>query len=358
MISFLHCADLHLDSAFSYLNDKEKTKQRNSELRKSIDKMLLFAKEKQVDFVLISGDVFDNENATLQTCQYVDQLFSNVNFPIIIIPGNHDKIGGNSLLMNFTFSNNVTILNEEFKQFTYQNVKIHYGESAFFNQTLDDHFDHILMWHGDIAATMLKDGENPLSLNLLDLKKVVYIAMGHIHQYQVKKQNQTLIVYPGCLMGRGFDELNQKGFVYNQLQNHQIISSFIPLKNRMYKEIKIDVSNKKEDESIQTFIIKSLKEKIQTIEDYHKHLYKVILMGQAKEDFDFELAHLDLEEELNLYYVEIKNKIQQDESKIENELLKQFIQFMDEKIKNCLESEKEAFLLAKELGIKAFNENK
>lgn len=358
MISFLHCADLHLDSSFSYLFDKEKKKQRNIELRSSIEKMLFFAKEKQVDFILISGDVFDNENATLQTCRYVDQLFSNIHCPIIIILGNHDKVGGSSLLMNYSFSSNVTILNEETRQFTYQNVKIHYGDSTFFNQPLDENFDHILMWHGDLAATMLKDGENPLSLNFLDSKKVIYVAMGHIHQYQTKQHNQTLIVYPGCLMGRGFDELNQKGFVYNELQDHQIISSFIPLKNRMYKEIKIDVSDKKEDEAIQTFIVESLKEKMQTIEDYHKHLYKVILTGRVKENFDFELAHLDLEEKLDLYYVEIKNRIQLDETEIENELLKQFIKLMDEKIKNCLESEKEVFLRAKELGIKAFNQNK
>ena len=68
MVKFIHCADLHLDSPFkskSHLSPKifEDVQKSAYESFKNIVDLAL---KKEVDFIIIAGDLFDNENRTLR----------------------------------------------------------------------------------------------------------------------------------------------------------------------------------------------------------------------------------------------------------------------------------------------------
>ena len=63
MPKILHIGDIHLDSPFS-LFDVEKSQARRQELRGTFTSIMMYAKLKNADIVLICGDLFDSEFVT------------------------------------------------------------------------------------------------------------------------------------------------------------------------------------------------------------------------------------------------------------------------------------------------------
>ena len=74
MLKIFHTGDVHLDSPFSGLSFKESDKKRKM-LRQVFADMMRFAKENEVDAVLIAGDLFDcgfvEKETILQCCEQV-----------------------------------------------------------------------------------------------------------------------------------------------------------------------------------------------------------------------------------------------------------------------------------------------
>jgi DNA repair exonuclease SbcCD nuclease subunit len=56
-----------------------------------------------------------------------------------------------------------------------------------------------------------------------------YLALGHIHKGGAFREGKTLCLWPGCPMGRGFDEQGEKGVQIVTIVNHQVAHRFIPL---------------------------------------------------------------------------------------------------------------------------------
>lgn len=73
----IHTADLHLSS--------EKLETINA-----LDEILAIAKQKEVDFITIGGDLFDSPLEADKLRPLLREKFSNHDFDIIVIPGNHD----------------------------------------------------------------------------------------------------------------------------------------------------------------------------------------------------------------------------------------------------------------------------
>lgn len=80
MVKFIHCADLHLDSPF-----KSRTRMPGGILNalmdstyKSVERMIDFAIENKVDFIVIAGDVFDQANRTLKSEIFMKRQFERL----------------------------------------------------------------------------------------------------------------------------------------------------------------------------------------------------------------------------------------------------------------------------------------
>ena len=74
-VRFLHTGDLHLDSPFSGLSVK-KSEERRRELRESFSRMMALVRERNIDLVLIAGDVFDSEYVTHATARLLIEEFA------------------------------------------------------------------------------------------------------------------------------------------------------------------------------------------------------------------------------------------------------------------------------------------
>ena len=63
-----------------------------------------------------------------------------------------------------------------------------------------------------------------------------YLALGHIHAASgLLTEGRTAYAWPGCAMGRGFDELGEKGVYLGTLDASGCKLEFCPLSGRKYE---------------------------------------------------------------------------------------------------------------------------
>ncbi|MEN2767728.1 metallophosphoesterase family protein [Ornithinibacillus xuwenensis] len=259
-ISFIHAADLHLDSPFKGLSNVSETI--FQEVRQStfaaLDNLVKAAIERNVDFVLLVGDLFDNEKQSLKAQIKLRNAFQELqrhHIEVYLSYGNHDYIKGN--IYPITYPDNVHIFSgEQLSSFLYQ--KDHQTLAAIYGfsyenravtrnrvqeyQIIDSEIPfHIAMLHGSIESNTEHDTYAPFQLGELIDKPFHYWALGHIHKREILKKN-PFVIYPGNIQGRNRKETGEKGCYYVEMSESEAEASFIPLQVIQYNSITIDLS--------------------------------------------------------------------------------------------------------------------
>ena len=272
-MKFVHIADLHLDSPFTTISDRaDLGMQRRLEQREALKKVVDFIKENEIEYLFISGDLYEQEYIRESTIKYVNELFKEIpKTKIYITPGNHDPYIKNSYYALFNWNNNVKIFTQNVEKIENEEVDI-YGfgfnnfemrENQLENIKIENNNKiNILITHGDIIDSIY----NPMNINLLKNKGFDYVALGHVH----KRDDSSNIVYPGSLISLGFDELGKHGMIVGEIINKKLFKKFIPIDNREFIEKEINISDIYSEEE--------LIEKINNIEE-NNNLYKINLIG-------------------------------------------------------------------------------
>ena len=126
-MKFVHCADLHLDTAFSGLADGKKAAVRQAELRRTFLSIIELAK--RADVLLIAGDLFDQDLVEAETIRVLRSGFASLNnTQVLIAAGNHDSLTENSYYKVAGFSDNVHIFGTELECVTVADCDV-YGIS-------------------------------------------------------------------------------------------------------------------------------------------------------------------------------------------------------------------------------------
>lgn len=98
-ISFIHAADLHLDSPMAGLKHlpAELFNRTKESTFTSLQKLTQTAIRLQVDFVIIAGDVFDGEDRSLKAQSRFRKEMLKLEaegIPVYVVHGNHDHLNG------------------------------------------------------------------------------------------------------------------------------------------------------------------------------------------------------------------------------------------------------------------------
>src|SRR6185437_649372 len=115
-ITFLHAADIHLDSPLKGLERYENAPvgRIRGATRRAFTRLIDLAVEKAVDFVLIAGDLYDGDWRDYNTGLYlVRQLgrLRDANINVYAIAGNHDA--ANKMTRSLRLPDNVRLLSHE-----------------------------------------------------------------------------------------------------------------------------------------------------------------------------------------------------------------------------------------------------
>ncbi|MDY5983653.1 MAG: metallophosphoesterase family protein [Anaeroplasma sp.] len=242
-MQIIHTADLHLDSRLETNLDPVKAKERKRELLLSFDNLINYAKNNNVEAILISGDLFDRPKISAKTREYILGIIEDAPMiQFLFIYGNHDFNMFQEHPMGLP--SNLHIFKDKWETISFKNVDITgiSGEgispALYDNLCLNRSKKNIVMLHGDITNL------NSIPLSMLKERNIDYLALGHLHKYQRGKlDDRGIWVYPGCLEGRGFDEEGPKGFVLLDITDSSIESKFIPFSKRILHDIKVDITN-------------------------------------------------------------------------------------------------------------------
>lgn len=91
-MKILHCADIHLDSAMTANLDKDKARERRSELLASFKDMVGYAVKECIGVIIIAGDLFDTRNISVGAKKEVyNIIINNPGITFYYLQGNHDN---------------------------------------------------------------------------------------------------------------------------------------------------------------------------------------------------------------------------------------------------------------------------
>ncbi|MDD3118784.1 MAG: DNA repair exonuclease [Victivallales bacterium] len=217
MLKFIHCADLHLDRPCSGLAtiDPELAARLRQAPGAALDRIVELAIREQVDFVLIAGDVWDQKEKSLTARLFFNtrmRRLAEAGIACFYVGGNHDPLtneretlplpdnvhcfGGRVGMVPFyrdgkevahlygiSFTRAAETANLSL-QFVRQNPEV----------------PAIAILHCNIGNTG-HDNYAPAAIDDLCRAGMDYWALGHVHRFQVLREQAPAIVYPGCAQG-------------------------------------------------------------------------------------------------------------------------------------------------------------
>lgn len=261
-MKFAHLADCHIGG----WKDDRLTKLGLQTFEEALKECI----KRKVDFILMSGDLFNTALPGIDYLKDVTKLLRNVKeegISVYAIAGSHDySVSGKTMLdvlENAGLINNVVKFDEHGLRFTIDkktNAKITglYGKKGglekFDYESLnkkylerEDGFK-IFMFHSGIKEFLPAGIEDIECLNLMALPaNFNYYAGGHIHYVFQRKTENSLLMFPGALFPNNFKELesNNGGFyIVDENLNYEFIK--VNVKNVL--NIAIDANNKMPDD--------------------------------------------------------------------------------------------------------------
>jgi exonuclease SbcD len=91
----LHTADVHLGRRFAYLGDRAAA--HGARVAGTFRRACQLAREGKCHLMLIAGDLFDSPRVERRWVSLCLELFSGLNIPVAVLPGNHDPAAGHPL---------------------------------------------------------------------------------------------------------------------------------------------------------------------------------------------------------------------------------------------------------------------
>lgn len=281
-ITFIHAADLHLDSPFKGLTNLPSTL--FEEIRQStfhaFDALIEKAISHQVDFLLLVGDLFDHEEQSLKAQIHLRNAFLKLqtyHIQVYLSYGNHDFIQKNSHQVKLP-GNVFAFEDEKVQSFFYEKegeclAEIHgfsYEQRAVTESKINEYpvrnpatKFHIGMLHGAINGNTSHQAYAPFRMEELKEKAYDYWALGHIHQRAVLNEAPP-IIYPGNIQGRHRKEAGDKGCYLVEMTAQETNTTFIPLHQIHFTEIEIDLDGVESIETAEKKLHEALAEQKKT----------------------------------------------------------------------------------------------
>jgi DNA repair exonuclease SbcCD nuclease subunit len=245
-MKILHSADWHLDSPLTGKSE-EQSKFLRTELLKVPDRVAALCKSENCDLLLLAGDLFDGK-CSKESLNAVMKMLEEIEIPVFISPGNHDFCQPDSPYVTECWPENVHIFTHAaMESVTLQTLDCTvYGAGyeamdcpgllkGFLAQGLSKW--HIGLLHSD--ATQPSSPYCPVTAAQVRDSGLHYLALGHIHKGGSFRAGETLCAWPGCPMGRGYDESGVKGVLVVELTDN-VSARFLPLTTPRFFDETVD----------------------------------------------------------------------------------------------------------------------
>lgn len=240
-MKFVHVSDTHLGCQIPV----EYSEIRKYDFLNSFKQVIDFAIREKVDFIIHSGDFFDDyfridSKYLLEILDILFKLKDN-KIPLIFIKGNHDTKGQRQNVLEilkrldliyeanirepFIYKDIYIYGISEPSNLSYDQLRIYYKKNLS-NLKFENNGYTIFMFHGaiNIFPENILEGysREPRILSSEDFPKADYYAFGHFHKKHLEKHDNIIFALPGSTERTEIskDEENiKKGFFYVKEDN-------------------------------------------------------------------------------------------------------------------------------------------
>ena len=258
MFTFLHAADIHLDSPLTGLSQHEEapTETIRVATRTALTRLVDLAISKQVDFVLIAGDLYDGDWKDFGTGISFNNEMRRLEakqISVYLIYGNHDAASRVTKSLKLqpnvhvfptkqpaTFQHATLPVSLHGQGFATQSVTENLAES--YPEPKENHYN-IGLLHTNLGDREGHGNYAPSSLPQLVSHGYDYWALGHIHIREIHHEHPH-VVYPGNTQGRHVKETGAKGCYVVSVNDELETSSceFFALDSVRWQNLPLDCS--------------------------------------------------------------------------------------------------------------------
>ncbi len=290
-MKFIHTADVHW--GITPDSDKPWTRERTQAIKDTFSQIVTKAREMEVDFLFISGDLFHRQPLQ-KDLKEINYLFTTIpSVHIVIIAGNHDRIRSSSALHSFSWCPNVTFFmkdemesvyfedcNVEVHGFSYTTMEIRENRVDHLSVPLDGRI-HILMIHGGDASHL------PFDKNALGVSDFSYIALGHVHKPGILVPGK--MAYPGSPEPLDKTETGPHGIIVGEINSstRKVTSlDFLPLCRSQYIPLAVNITAATTNGELEIKIAQEIERR------GRHHIYRFRIRGMRDPEMEFDLENL------------------------------------------------------------------
>ena len=239
-LKILHSADWHLDSPLTGFSREQREYLRNAQ-REIPQRVASLCRRENCDLVLLAGDLFD----AVPSSDWVDLLkgaLAECGVPVFISPGNHDYCGPGAPWLEETWPENVHIFRGGLESVALKELDCRIYGGGYTGMDCEGLLEgfradgeegyQIGLFHGD--PVQIHSPYCPITAAQIRDSALDYLALGHIHKSGAFRVGKTLCGWPGCPMGRGFDETGEMGIYLVEMDGDVKIRKILLQTPRFY----------------------------------------------------------------------------------------------------------------------------
>lgn len=277
-MTILHSADWHLDSPFSSFSQEQREMLKRAQ-RKLPGKIADICRREGCALVLLAGDLFDGEPCR-ETVDAVKRALADCAVPVFIAPGNHDHCGPGSVWQEEIWPENVYIFTGGLESVAVPQLNCRVYGAGYrsmdcppllegFRASGEEKFA-VGVLHGDPVTK--NSPYCPVTAQQIRESGLDYLALGHIHKAGMFRGGTTVCAWPGCPMGRGWDETGEKGICVVTLEETAEVQ-FIPMDMPRFYDLEAEASENA------AAVVEALLPPVET-DDF----YRIRLTGEKEEE--------------------------------------------------------------------------
>lgn len=278
-VTFIHAADLHLDSPMSGLKHLPPSifKKLQESTFEAFTKIVDSAIFHNVDFIILAGDLFDGEDRSIRAqTRFRKEMerLAECGIAVYAVHGNHDHMDGK--WAHLPLPENVHIFSHEVEEakhiaengtsvhlYGFSYPKRHVAERMIDQYSRENGADlHIGILHGSFEGSSDHAQYAPFRINDLLEKDFDYWALGHIHKREILI-SEPPVIYPGNIQGRNPKETGPKGCYLVELDSSGAKTEFLEAAPVIWENAEIDVSKSESYQEIYELCLSLIEEKRQ-----------------------------------------------------------------------------------------------
>jgi DNA repair exonuclease SbcCD nuclease subunit len=266
--TFLHVADLHLDSPFVGLRSAPAhvVGALQQATFAAYDRVIETALKEQVDFVLIAGDIYDGKDRSLRAqLRFRDGLarLATAGIESFVVFGNHDPLAGWSAQIDWPqeahrFGSDAVeaVPAQHGKQVLATVYGVSHGSAQLaenlvprFGRARNEGFA-IGLLHANVEGIGGHENYAPCRQQDLELAAMDYWALGHVHDRRVLRDAGPTIVYPGNIQARSRAEGGERYCCLVTVDGGVVSPRFVPVDAVRWQQKEVSIAGLADDQAL------------------------------------------------------------------------------------------------------------